>query len=114
MPNSVRACNDRAYELAGGGALQPARVGRNMATQTQAEIRRDDTLWLADQPEDAAERAAALAVTSLRLALNGGAVCRPAFCRAALCALRALALSIADIATAFAMMMARSSRWCSI
>jgi len=62
--------HDRAYELAGGGALQPARVGRNMATQTQAEIRRDDTLWLADQPEDAAERAAALAVTSLRLALN--------------------------------------------
>jgi len=61
---------DRAHELARRGALQPARVGRSTAAQGQADLRRDDTLWLADAPEDAAERDALVAVHVLRTTLN--------------------------------------------
>jgi SM-20-related protein len=61
---------DRAYALATAGKLEPARIGRNTTAQGQTDIRCDDTLWLADDPEDAAERDALVAVHALRTTLN--------------------------------------------
>ncbi len=61
---------DRALTLARAGALQPARVGRSASAQGQTDIRRDDTRWLGDEPEDAAERDALTAALALQSTLN--------------------------------------------
>jgi len=60
----------RALVLVDAGALQAARVGRNMSAQGHASIRGDDTLWLADEPDDAAERDALMVVHTLQSTLN--------------------------------------------
>lgn len=61
---------DRAAMLAQSGALRTARIGRGEGTATKAEVRSDDTLWLADAPDNPAEQEASIAVHTLGARLN--------------------------------------------
>ena len=60
----------RARLLADTHALKSARVGRNVGVQANAQLRGDDTRWLAQAPVDASERDAVTEVTALRTYLN--------------------------------------------
>lgn len=66
---SVRLAQ-RARSLAATRALQAARVGHHTGVQTNAQLRSDDTRWLADAPDDASERDATASVHTLRAHLN--------------------------------------------
>ena len=60
----------RARLLADTHELHSARVGHNVGVRGNAQLRGDDTRWLADAPEDEAERDAVASVTALRKHLN--------------------------------------------
>ena len=60
----------RARTLAHSHELHSARVGHNLGVQANTRLRGDDTRWLADAPEDAAERDAVASVNALRAHLN--------------------------------------------
>ncbi len=60
----------RARRLADTHELHPARVGHNGGVQTNAQLRGDDTRWLAPASDDASERDAMAAVHALRVNLN--------------------------------------------
>ncbi len=60
----------RARRLADTHELHSARVGHNVGVQANAQLRSDDTRWLADTPDDASERDAVAAVNALRMHLN--------------------------------------------
>ena len=59
-----------AHLLADTQELHSARVGHNARVQINAQLRSDDTRWLADAPEDEAERYAVASVHALRAHLN--------------------------------------------
>ena len=60
----------RARLLADRHELKSARVGHNVGVQANAQLRSDDTRWLADAPDDASERDAVAIVNALRENLN--------------------------------------------
>ncbi len=60
----------RARLLADTHELHPARVGHNVGVQGNAQLRSDETRWLADAPEDASEFDAVATVYALRTHLN--------------------------------------------
>ncbi len=60
----------RAHWLADAQLLQAARVGRADGAHVNAQLRTDETRWLADPPEDACENEAVVAVHALRTQLN--------------------------------------------
>lgn len=60
----------RAHLLADTHELHSARVGHNVGVQANAQVRSDDTCWLAHAPDDASERDAVAAVNALRVHLN--------------------------------------------
>lgn len=60
----------RAVALSSCGDLRPARVGRAAGALHASPVRRDDTRWLADRPDDATERTALEAIAALRVQLN--------------------------------------------
>lgn len=60
----------RAVALSSSGDLHPARVGRAASALHAGAVRSDDTRWLADRPDDPAERAALDTVDALRGQLN--------------------------------------------
>ena len=60
----------RARLLADTHELRSARVGRNVGVQANAQLRGDDTRWLAQAPVDASERDAVASVTGLQTYLN--------------------------------------------
>jgi SM-20-related protein len=60
----------RAHVLANTHALHSARVGHGAGVQANAQLRSDDTRWIAPAPDDVAERDAVAAVNALRAHLN--------------------------------------------
>ena len=60
----------RARLLADTHELKSARVGRNVGVQANAQLRGDDTRWLAHAPVEASERDAVASVTGLQTYLN--------------------------------------------
>lgn len=60
----------RARMLASMQKLRAARVGRHSGAQINGQLRNDDTLWIADSPDDPVEQQAVAAVHALRLQLN--------------------------------------------
>lgn len=60
----------RARLLANMHEMKSARVGRNVGVQANAQLRGDDTRWLAQVPVDASERDAVALVTGLQTYLN--------------------------------------------
>ena len=60
----------RARLLADTHRLKSARVGRDVGVQANAQLRGDDTRWLAQAPVDASERDAVAAVTGLQTHLK--------------------------------------------
>ncbi len=60
----------RARLLADTHELHSARVGHNAGLRANAQLRSDDTRWLAHEPEDESERDAVASVNALRAHLN--------------------------------------------
>ena len=60
----------RARLLADSHELRAARVGHNLGLKVRAQLRSDDTRWLAQMPEDTDERDAVACVDALRMHLN--------------------------------------------
>ncbi len=61
---------ERARSLADTHELQSARVGHNVGVQANAQLRNDETRWLAHAPVDASECEAVAIVGALRAHLN--------------------------------------------
>lgn len=60
----------RAVALARSGGLNAARVGRGEGKLANAQVRNDETRWLADAPVDQSEQGALVAAHALRTCLN--------------------------------------------
>ncbi len=60
----------RAAALARSGGLNAARVGRGEGRLANAQVRNDETRWLADTPVDQSEQGALVAARGLRSCLN--------------------------------------------
>ena len=60
----------RARLLADTHELRSGRIGHNVGVQVNAQLRSDDTRWLAHAPDDDSERDAVASVNALRMHLN--------------------------------------------
>ncbi len=59
-----------ARALLAGGAMRPARIGRDPTSAPRPDVRGDRITWLEDQPKSRAQQALRAALDRLRLAVN--------------------------------------------